>query len=694
MQIMKVDEFCMFVHGPFATNIYIDTQEVQKLKNVIARQPLSLLELNILKSLRKKKKTKDQLIKDLTQDTKITPSDVSSALKSLMQNQPGYVEKNSRPLQESAKQPREQTAVEDQRRFLKSLQESISYSTNFLKRPAKDFFSITPDGEKKLEETDKEYHKTYKDYYEQIDPNSEEDIAKENYLSRSAIDQFWSEVNAERNMWDYRFLNILSLDQDQGPLNQEESFFTDEDLPVLLAMFAFPDFGQKLSIDGNKVYLECERNTIYVYPTGVGIFSSEVTVRYSGDINKIKCNKHELEREVNRIIWDYFKNQGSKQKINKLNNVISHGSRFKLVDIEYFKLESARVASPAWKHTIYWFYGDNFFEEDKARGTQILTDDSRRDFTDLLEQSPKNMIFLQNRLVFYGWARSLILTDKPDKCTKEWERTKHWVRSRVKLLEVGQYSAFGYILLDHLLQRVLLNLTTDEPLDEPTIVDQPDKDLKKKIELIDNIRLAMLVFLEEFRSGIKIIFHASAPYLAETLEGQWRLDKVEESVRNKLESLHNERSAREQSLITQKQDRMNLVALAFTIIGIASVTSAIFALYPLEHMFEPEANGAFSLDELKFFIIITIIIIGLVIATMFRWHEIKHKLYRRSSWKYMYDYKQDIRDLYLKLAEEGYDDDEEHLKLGALKRKIKDLFDKGKINKSQYEKLMKEFERY
>ena len=98
--------------------------------------------------------------------------------------------------------------------------------------------------------------------------------------------------------------------------------------------------------------------------------------------------------------------------------------------------------------------------------------------------------------------------------------------------------------------------------------------------------------------------------------------------------------------------------------------------------------------QLIFFMITTIIIIGLAITIIFNWHEIKHRLYlRRSSWKYVYKYKQDIRNLYLKLADQGYIE-EGYRKIGALRREIKDSFDKGKISRSQYEKLRKEFERY
>jgi hypothetical protein len=60
-------------------------------------------------------------------------------------------------------------------------------------------------------------------------------------------------------------------------------------------------------------------------------------------------------------------------------------------------------------------------------------------------------------------------------------------------VEVGQYSCFGYILLDYLLQRVLLELTVLKP-----VVEQSDTQLKQGIELIDDVRPVVSVFLESW----------------------------------------------------------------------------------------------------------------------------------------------------------------------------------------------------
>ena len=266
-----------------------------------------------------------------------------------------------------------------------------------------------------------------------------------------------------------------------------------------------------------------------------------------------------------------------------------------------------------------------------------------------------------------------------------------WVRNKVRLAEVGQYSCFGYMLLDYLLHRILLKLTIEEP-----IVDQPDRDLMWGIDLIDTVRPAVSVFLQEFQCGISTILHAGAPFLVKTLEGQWRLDKVEENIRNKLESLNNERSAREQSTITQKQDRMNIISSAFTIMGIAGVTAAIVALAPLNHMLE---NGIKfwlfpTVDQLLFFMVATTIIIGPAITIIFKWHDIKHWIYfRGKSQKFVYKCKKELGSFYQKLAE-GRDDEETYLnEIGKTRRKARIYLTK-EISRAQYAKIEKEIERY
>ena len=106
-----------------------------------------------------------------------------------------------------------------------------------------------------------------------------------------------------------------------------------------------------------------------------------------------------LEIKIKKTIDEEFKKRGSQDKLDKFTNSISLVDRFKLVNNENFKVGLAKVRNPAWTHILYWFYGNQFFEDDVKEGKQALKCDFRRDFTTLLEQSPENMLFLQDHMV-------------------------------------------------------------------------------------------------------------------------------------------------------------------------------------------------------------------------------------------------------------------------------------------------------
>jgi hypothetical protein len=123
--------------------------------------------------------------------------------------------------------------------------------------------------------------------------------------------------------------------------------------------------------------------------------------------------------------------------------------------------------------------------------------------------------------------------------------------------------------------------------------------------------------------------------------------------------------------------------------GIASVTAAIVTLSPLKSWLQDETIKVppfFTLNEILLFIITTIIIIGIAITIIFKWHDIKHWIYRKyNSWNGVRKVKKEIKNLHPKLEEEK---EKEKLKqLGIVRRKVKDLFYKKMISKSQYNKL-------
>jgi hypothetical protein len=657
---MKLDEFHIYVHGPFASNIHLDARQLENLKIVISQRPLGVIEYYVLESVSKRRKTKDHLFKELKQQIRmITPTDVSLAVKNLEAN--GYIRK-------------EQQIPNTQ--FLKTIEANrvvkggVVATTKVLKRPveevdigifSKNLFSITQQGKEKLANS---YNN--KDYYSEINQYFGVDI--DNELTHTSLDKFWKDISAETNIDDYQIVDQLTKEQQR---EKENYFFGDEDRPVLLAKFALSDFPSEMCLispNNLKINLKFDKNIIYVYGSGVGLFSSRITVAYNGDTSDISKIRDKLEVSIKKVIQENFKKYGSEAKLKGYYDNIKHERRFKLVD--GFNLELTKTSKLAWIHLIYWFRGNEFLECD-SRGVSIVNSRMLSDFIDLLEQVPENMSFIRDRLVFYGWGRSLILTKDAD------ESTVKWVQDKVKLVEIGQYSCFGHILIDHLLRRKLSQLIL-----EGSILDVQSSILKKRIEAFDKMRSAIVTYLEEFRSGINTILQSGQTSLVNTLENQWRLEKLRQSIRNKVQSLDSERSSMEQSLLNEKQDRTNKIVLAFTIMGIASVTSAIVPLSPLKDWIATQHHSLSLLTEVFFFIITTLVIISLTVILITKWYDINR-------WMRSYqEYRKILKDIKgtRKLAPQ------QALMLlrGISIEAVKDAYNKRKITRSQYKRLIDE----
>ncbi|MDQ3838956.1 MAG: hypothetical protein M3297_06775, partial [Thermoproteota archaeon] len=512
---LKVNEFRMYIHGPFATNIYVDVRQIEELRT---RTPFSESEIQILKSIKKRPKAKEKIYKQVNGNI----SDVSTTIENLKLK--GFV----KPI----------------------TKRTISFS--HMER-----LSITPEALEKYKRSS-------------IDDN--------NCINDRSLEDFKQKIKMGTEIDNYKLRHSFFGQDEAG------SFFSQEDLPVLLEVVSIKDFFEDLSNscrDLNK--LEFKRNTVYFYASGVGIFSSQVTVKIDKDVDITKI-KGKLEEKVKEAIQDLFKSEISKI----IQNFVSHApAHLKLVR-RIFDINSSKVGKLAWLHKIYWFYGDQFFN-DNADGIGALNFEMRREFNNLLEQALEDTLPVEDRYVYYGWGRSLILTrnNNPD--------TEEWINKIANLVEIGQYSCFGHILLDYYLTKKIYDLTVDEP-----IIEQQSKILIKKIEDLDTIRSASITYLEQFRSGINIILQCDQPSLVDKLEKQWRVEQLEKNIHNKLHSVEKERSSREQSILTDKQDRLNKTAFIFTIISLASVMAAVVTLSPLKSIFNENTHGFEMTSQLSF----------------------------------------------------------------------------------------------
>jgi hypothetical protein len=194
------------------------------------------------------------------------------------------------------------------------------------------------------------------------------------------------------------------------------------------------------------------------------------------------------------------------------------------------------------------------------------------------------------------------------------------------------------------------------------------------------MRSAIATYIEEFRSGISTILLAGETSLVNTLENQWRLEKLRNSIREKVQTLDNERSSLEESLSNEKQDRTNKIVLAFTIMGIASVTAAIVTLSPLSDWIETQRHSSSYLTQVFFFIITTIIIIVLTVILVTKWYEITRWIKLNQELREYKNFMKKIRNTGTLSSEDG----------NKLLKEANEAYNKRKISRSQSKKLIDE----
>ena len=497
-----------------------------------------------------------------------------------------------------------------------------------------------------------------------------------NEITPVTLERFWKDIGAEDNIDSYRLLDKI-FDQ------QRDSFFNQEDQPPLLAKFSFDKIRAGIGrlnpiTQIRELELTFHDTKIYIFPSGLGIFASRVKVNYAGELHNIKIN---VEPRVKEIIEKYFEDKAVQDSLKRYVKEIKSNRYFKV--IEEFQVGTNKYAKLAWIHSIYWFYQDGFLKHD-IKGKPVIKEEFLQSFTDLFEEIPNTISFLQNRFVSYGWGRSLIITEAKN------DKSKQWAESKVRLAEVGQYSCFGHVLLDVLLKGSISRLTM-----HGSIVDQPSASLRSRIEKLDEVIAATVTYLEEFRSGIDAILHSGQPSLVRTLEDYWRIGKLEEDIRSKLYTLHKEREALEHSLVTNKQDRLTRISSAFTIMNIASVTAAVVALSPLGEKLRGEQNLMSISNQVFIFIFATLAVISITVVMTHRWNEICQKIQIRNtigSFLLTNKYKNQIKNP----PEEArpLTRNKEERRLETIKREIQNSFSERKIDRSQFRSLKGQIERY
>jgi hypothetical protein len=547
---MKVKEFKMLVHGPFATNIYLDLWNLAELRGL----SLDGKEIDILKCIEKRAKTENQ-ISERIKSSEFSNNDVRNSLHKLMNQK--FVEKQDRN------------------------RGRIWFEQFWNKTIDKEKYSASSDGLFQL--------KIIKKFKKLKKGVSFDKTLLTNFLDR-------------HKQWFERQSQPLKVEDSKDSYKDIGSyFFKNEIQGFVLVKFSFDI--ESIDIDSKDtpgVKLRFQNSTIHIFASGIGIFSTQVTVTYPDEVDITKINWEIIEEKVETQLKGLFPEK-IKEHINYLSKRADEN--FQTIK-DLFKFQDYKVAELAWIHKIYWFYKDEFFKVEDG-DLRRLDWELLKHFTFILEQKLDEPLAIRDHYVFYGLKKSLVMTR-----TNAGNNLK-LANKTGSLIEIGQYFCFGLNLLEFFLSRSVSQLLIEEP-----IIDQSTSSLKRKINDIQRIRTFSRRYLEQYRSGIKTIIHAGEISLVDELENAWHLQSLQDTILLKLDSLEKELLSREQALLVQKQDRFTNIVVIFTIISLASVMGTMITLSPLKDVLE--GNKEFLLYRPLFFVLSStaLVILGTLYLVM------------------------------------------------------------------------------
>jgi hypothetical protein len=387
----------------------------------------------------------------------------------------------------------------------------------------------------------------------------------------------------------------------------------------------------------------------------MGVFSSKIKV-------KIHNNKRVTATEISEIIKKEVGKAGQIRKrldetISEINKMFVElaAKHFEQLHTNFFRLEDDKVSKCAWLHTIYWFRTNN------GSLFGLAPKELPRIFVRLLDQELVNGFFTSSPYDYYGWGRSLFLTDR--------DKNKHdeeWVDNRVNLVEIGQYFSFGLNMLDYFLTRKISELTLIEPMHG-----NRHTNIESKIEHFRIDRYAAIRYLEQFRSSESLL-QSGHPSLLNKLENQWRIKQLEDKIENKMQIIQKELSSEEQSLVRNKQDRLNKVVAIFTGLSVVIVVSELTKLPPLTTATTDNFRVSYFTEDL--FIIVVASAIALIAYIISKYKVMVHEKIR--NYKYQWKIKKAIN----KKSED---------RLKKLKYEIEGHFYYGMLTRSHFDTLHK-----
>ena len=368
-----------------------------------------------------------------------------------------------------------------------------------------------------------------------------------------------------------------------------------------------------------EVKLTFKDNIVNYFAAGTGLLTSTVKVELERDIalEDIKSiNEDDFARFIRSKVIDAY------NKIPKMSDfkdvAEKHFSNVVPLDNDTVPRTSGIWRDDvAWIHIIYWFYNENFFDFDGSLLAHTI-----KPFESLLYE---DMISITNFVlpskgkcyVYYGWGRSLILSKDNGNYAQ--------VKKAVTTLEICQFFFLAlYVLNFFFSSKVICELSYSKNDND---IKNDKEYLDKEISDIREIKKVLNVatkLLEQYKNIFQIMFvsgkrahkfESMELSILKKAETEYRLEKLQDDLRQKLEILQKDLSIKEQLLtaekqlvivkkhteMVEKQEGLNRNIFYFTIITLAGVSAQLIGLFPVNKWF-PSYEGSEVASEPALFL--------------------------------------------------------------------------------------------
>ncbi len=366
------------------------------------------------------------------------------------------------------------------------------------------------------------------------------------------------------------------------------------------------------------VQIRFENNRIYLYEWGTGVLVTQASVTRHNISSASALSQ--LESKIKEI----FKQQFLQMVRTFVHEFTKYTAEKEFEEIN-LRIHENSETNLAWIHTIYCFWGKDYFKPNMGKMGWELKDEIVGELTNLLDQVLEDMSPVPERYAFYGWGSSLIFI-KDDSLGQ-----LETIKRIIFLMQTTQSICLSLGQLECTLNEIIYDIKPDdsELSKGNKTYDVQHSEIMKKISEIQIARNSTFRFLEQFHYSTSPLIQNRERLLREKLGNQWKLDDLEASITNKLNILENtlrEKSqflySREQHDSLVKQDTLSNLFLALTLASIIGVLSQLVLLEPV--------NSSLSKEDIYqshflWALLISVVIILLFVIT-YKFTKLRNKI--------------------------------------------------------------------